>query len=633
MRKKLLFTAALCLATSAMVQASNPTAMPAEIGNAADATSAADGTVDHPFTLKDGENTVPAAAGKYYFLLSTTGTATESGFLEITSNATLTGGQVRAYGNYIHAKNDNPVLAKGLSTEGSYNLRVEIPYATKIFYVIVDKKQATDTEDTFTSKMTGYQAGESEGTAIQLTDFPKDLTMEKTEGTYYYSIDVPANSNKFLVITSSNDLSSGSSVSLYPKGNAYNAPTMQGKLLKSAVNNTNDQTYILKVVSANESNPISLNVAYKDIQAGELITMPKTATTGENTFDIDDDTEYFVYKATQDSKLTVTVKDGASVLFPKGTGKWDGNYTTIDDTYSIEVTKGTEYLIKVTGLGKGDTFTITETTFQAGESMSNPIIMDGTTYTLGDNASNLWLQYNVTKDGVIEISCDAPYDDESGICVSKNGEEATSVLETNGIIYAYKSKVFVKQGDKLYFNVMMQNASGKTITLTPRDYTNGESYTAPIILDKGKNIDASNANYAAPVWVRVSLPEGENKFRYFGGELYFSAYSSIKNIEQDEQTNVRYGDVVELPSGDYAQEFYITMEKAGDIYLKVTYSSENVTMTWVDDATDGIDNIKAATNGNDSIYTIDGRKVNQISGNGVYIIKSNGNSKKVVVKK
>lgn len=115
--------------------------------------------------------------------------------------------------------------------------------------------------------------------------------------------------------------------------------------------------------------------------------------------------------------------------------------------------------------------------------------------------------------------------------------------------------------------------------------------------------------------------------------MYFSAYSSIKNIEQDEQTNVRYGDVVELPSGDYAQEFYITMEKAGDIYLKVTYSSENVTMTWVDDATDGIDNIKAATNGNDSIYTIDGRKVNQISGNGVYIIKSNGNSKKVVVKK
>ena len=56
-------------------------------------------------------------------------------------------------------------------------------------------------------------------------------------------------------------------------------------------------------------------------------------------------------------------------------------------------------------------------------------------------------------------------------------------------------------------------------------------------------------------------------------------------------------------------------------------------LTYGTEITDGITSIEAIPNSKPSIYTLDGTKINQITGNGVYIIKSNGKTKKVVIKK
>ncbi len=631
MRKTLLFATALCLTFANMAQANIPSPLPAV--NSTSTRASGSGTLDDPFTLTEGENTVPAAAGKYYYLLN----PSKTGYLKITSDAALTGGQVRIYGNYIHAKNDNPSLAKGSSEVGSYQTTTEVPYATAStkYYILVDKQQATDSEDKFNAKIEAYAAGQSEGTAIQLdaSEFPKSVTLPEAEGTYYYSIDVAANTNKYLSIKSAADLSSSSSVTLYPKG-GYAKTAMENGVIKYALTEDEAMTYIVKVESK-ESTPITLNISYEDIQAGSLITLPKTATAGENTFDLDAETEYFAYTATLSGKLSVTVKDGATVSFPTGTGKWDSSYLTIqmENEFYIEAEKGTTYLLEISGLKQNDTFTVSEREFQPGESQTNPIEVTGDSYTLGDNTDELWLLYTAQKDGVVEVACDADYDENNFINLAMDNQDPIEVKETDGETTSYKAKVNVMKGDKIYIQVIMSDVEGKKITFTQRDYQEGESYTTPYVLEKGKSIQIASASQQAPVWVKVSLPVGDTKLRYTGGYMGCSIYNSISDIKNEYPTYI-YPDEVELPDGGYATDYNLSKEEASDIYFKIYFiEGEPVNFSWVAEDASGIANIEADTDAPVSIYTIGGQKVNQISGSGVYVIKSNGKAKKVVIKK
>ena len=621
MRKTLLIATALCLATSAMAQTSTANI---QEGISTLAESTATGTtIDDPIELVEGTNTIPAAAGKYYFILH----PSKTGYLKITSDNALTGGQVWVYSTYIHAKNEKTEFAKGSSTVDSYNVRMEVPYATAYttYYIVVDKKSATDNADTFTFQMEDYQQGQTEATAIKLSGSSETLTLPETNATYYYAIDIAANTNKYIVVNGPETLNSKSSVTLYPKGESgWNDPTMKDGELKSAVINETDKTYILKVVSAEET-PMTLNVSFEDIQKGALINLPKGAIAGQNIIDLDAESEYFIYTATMDGKLTVEVNDNSSVTFPKGTGKWDGyNEASINgNAYSIAVTQGEKYLITVTGLKKNETFTIAESTFQPGESLETAISINGNSYTFGENTSNLWLKYNVTTDGVIDITCDAPYHGLGSINVSKNGEEAQEILEQG----AYKGKVFANKGDVLYINVIMEeDINGKTLTFASRDFLPGEDYTAPIVLEKDKSIAVSTGT-----WVKCSLPKGESSL-YFVNYASFNLYKSLNDVKMEEITYVPTEEE-ELPNGAFISKFKVTMEEAGDIYIKVTYEEGGAKLVY-GEVTDGIANIEAAQqDGTVVIYDLNGRKLNQISGNGVYIIKSNGETKKVVIKK
>ena len=78
--------------------------------------------------------------------------------------------------------------------------------------------------------------------------------------------------------------------------------------------------------------------------------------------------------------------------------------------YVLEILEGTTYLIKIDGALDGQKFTIEEKDYDLGEGRTNPIIVDGDTYTFGDEVpSNLWLQYTMKKDGVLTIESDKPY--------------------------------------------------------------------------------------------------------------------------------------------------------------------------------------------------------------------------------
>ena len=594
------------------------------------------GSIDAPFDLNKNEFTVPAAAGKYYYTYK----PEKKGYINITSDADLTDGQVKVFRNKFNA-NDNKYEAAS-SEVGSYNIRTEVTSTSWTYYIVVDKKQDTTDAEKFNFSFEDYQPGETEDNPITVTveDAGTDITLPSAEGTYYYGINVPANTNKMLAVKANSDLSSGTTVSLYKSGSSWNAEKMSNGFVQTPVNNTTDATYIIKVESS-ETSPLSFKVAYADVEAGSLATSPKEATASENTIDFDG-TEYYTFKATRSGKLAVTVGDGVTVRFPEEAGGYATNATfQRGNTYFIEATKDTQYFITVSGVTKGSTFTLAETDFDKGEAFSNPIVMEGDTYVFDENTDNLWLKYNVTKTGIIDLNCDVPYNWSYSLNVTKkeigiNNAPVSMVDQDANYNTAYRGIIPVTEGETLYIQVNMAgDVKGRKLTLTQRDPEPGEAYSNPIVMEKGNIVDVSKASSTRGIFLKAKLKQGDNIFRLVGEGCNIipllgcspepNGITYAGNAAQWEEAQV--GDQT-------AYQFHLSSSREMDCYIYINSVEGKPKLAFIDESTDGIANIEAAQqDGTVVIYDLNGRKLNQISGNGVYIIKSNGETKKVVIKK
>lgn len=593
------------------------------------------GSLEMPFALNEGENKVPAEMGDYYF----TYTPTKTGYLNISSDAVLAGGQVKVYTSLSNITYQQVAAS---SEAGTYNVRVEIPYTGSTYYIVVNKLQDSAAEDVIKAEMQDYQPGETVNSAFELTELPVENTLPSAKGTYYYKLTVPANTEKFVTVETDATLDAATSILFYNQQNGeYGAATVKDGLLKTYVGGQSyDITYILKV-TANEDNPLAFKVSYLDVEKGSLVTNPAEAVAGENEITIEG-TEYFKYTATKDGKLNVEVEPGVTVSFPRGTGQWDGEYNAINKgtDFFIEATAGTTYLIKVSGAAEGTTMYLEEKEFSAGESRTNPIVMEGDEYTLTKaGAADLWLQYNVTEDGVLDFACDHGYNGGSDrIEIIKNQEPYGTTMmgtETVGNVSTtvFKGKVTVSKGDKLYIHcVLAGQVTGSKIKFTKHEAEPGETVTNPLVITKGKTVTITGASRSTPVWLKASLPAGKTTFR-LSGYLMTSLYNSLedaKNGANAEEVRTNY---VQMPDGSYVYEFTKDMAEAGDVYFQFVDSYGATGFTWMDDDATGIWNIEAAGDSKVSIFKMDGTQVNQIPGNGVYIIKSNGKTKKVIIKK
>lgn len=592
-----------------------------------------EGDIDMPYVMKEGENSIPAEAGKYFFTYK----PEKTGYLKITSDAESAGNKLSIYKFKIHANSGNNAV--GQSADGSYNVRAEIELNDNTYYIVVDKTTATAKAETFNVKMESYQPGETAGTAIPVTvsETAKAITLPGAKGKYFYTFTVPANTKKFLTVESLAALSEGTSAYVNTSDGTWGATKMENQIIKRDVNSTKEQKYYL-IVTSNEAAPLTLNIRYADVEKGSLITAPKEAIIGSNIIDFDG-TEYYTYKATQDGKLAVTVEDGVTVTFPTNTSGY-GSYDTYlkDNTYSIQATKGTTYNIVFKNVKKGSTFTLEETQFAAGEVRKNPIVMTGDSYTLGENANNLWLKYDVTETGVIEFSCDAPFAETTFIGIAKNNGEGIvsmadqiqdeSTLDQANPVHLnkYHAVFSANQRDALYILVNIKgDATGKKLTLTQRASEPGETIDNPIELKKGETLDVSKASPNNPIWVKARLAKGKNEFKNAGN-----------------------GNIIPLkacrPSGDGISYDGYPVQWTGDSFIEdateekdfifmVSSAEGRAKVMFVDGNTDGISRIELDSDSKPAIYTINGTKINSITGSGVYIIKSNGKTKKVVIKK
>lgn len=592
-----------------------------------------EGAIDMPYVMKEGENSIPAEAGKYFFTYK----PEKTGYLNITSDAESSGNKLSIYKNKIHATNGNNAV--GQSADGSYNVRAEIESNYYTYYIVVDKTTATAKAETFNVKMESYQPGETAGTAIpvNVSETATAITLPGAKGKYFYTFTVPANTKKLLTVESPAALSEGTSAYVNTSDGTYGATKMEYQIIKRDVNSTREQKYYL-VVTSNESAPLTLNIRYADVEKGSLITEAKDAVLGSNTIDFNG-TEYYTYKATKNCKLAVTVEDGVTVTFPKNTSGY-GSYDASQkgNTYSIQATAGEIYYITLKNVKQGSTFTLDEAKFDAGEVRENPIVMTGNTYTLGENASNLWLKYDVTETGVIEFSCDAPFAWTTNIGIVKNDgkapvsmadqiqDESTLDQVDPARLRVYHAVFSAKKGDALYIQVNIEgDATGKKLTLTQRASKPGETIDNPIELKKGETLDVSKASLNNPIWVKARLAKGKNEFKN-AGNGYFTPQKSCR-LSGD---GISYdGSAIQWTDDSFIED--ATEEK--DFIFMVSYAEGRAKVKFVDNNTDGISRIELDSDSKPSIYTINGTKINSITGSGVYIIKSNGKNKKVVIKK
>lgn len=592
-----------------------------------------EGAIDMPYALKEGENTIPAEAGKYFFTFKTD----KTGYLNITSDAKTAGNKVSIYRNKINATNGNNAV--GQSADGSYDVRAEIASNYFTYYIVVDKTTATAKAETFNVKMEDYKPGETLGTAIpvNVSETATAITLPGAKGKYYYTFTVPANTKKFITVESPAALSEGTSAYVNTQEGSYKATNMKNQIIKRDVTNTREQKYYL-IVTSNEAAPLTFNIRYADIEKGSVITEPKEAKLGQNTIDFDG-TEYYTYKATKSGKLAIEVSDGAKVTFPlSATGYGVNDTYQKGNTYFIAATKGEEYLITISDVKKGSTFNLAETDFEAGELKSNPIVMTEGTYTLGENTGNLWLKYEVTKTGVIEFSCDAPFSWSNFIGIAKNNgkapvsmaeqiqDESTLDQAEPTRITRYHAVFSVKEGDALYIQVSIEgDATGKKLTLTQRASKPGETIDNPIELKKGETLDVSKASLNNPIWVKARLTVGKNEFQNVDGGNFTP--QQFCRLEDD---GITYSG---MPITWEGNSFIKEKTKEEDFIFMVSYAEGKAKVKFVDDNTNGISNIELVPDSAPGIYTINGTKINSITGSGVYIIKSNGKTKKVVIKK
>ena len=592
-----------------------------------------EGAIDMPYVMKEGENSIPAEAGKYFFTYK----PEKTGYLNITSDAESAGNKLSIYKFKIHATNGNNAV--GQSADGSYNVRAEIVSNNYTYYIVVDKTTATAKAETFNVKMEDYQPGETAGTAIpvNVSETATAITLPGAKGKYFYTFTVPANTKKLLTVESPVALSEGTSAYVNTSEGTWGATEMKNQIIKRDVNSTKEQKYYL-VVTSNEAATLTLNIRYADVEKGSLITEAKDAVLGSNTIDFNG-TEYYTYKATKNCKLAVTVEDSVTVTFPKNTSGY-GSYDVFQkgNTYSIQATAGMTYYIVLKNVKQGSTFTLDEAEFDAGEVRENPIVMTSNTYTLDENASNLWLKYDVTETGVIEFSCDAPFSSSNNISIAKNDSKApvsmadqiqneSTLDQANPARLSVYHAVFsAEKGDALYIQVNIEgDATGKKLTLTQRASKPGETIDNPIELKKGETLDVSKASPNNPIWVKARLTKGKNEFKK-AGNGYFTPLKECR-LSDD---GISYdGSAVQWTDDSFIED--ATEEK--DFIFMVSSAEGRAKVMFVDNNTDGISRIELDSDSKPAIYTINGTKINSITGSGVYIIKSNGKTKKVVIKK
>lgn len=622
----------------------------------AEMTHPTEGSFEMPFEMQEGDNTVPASHGEYWY----TYTNTKTGYGVISSDNTLNGGNIKLYRSTYDVQYGQ-IYAQ---VEDSYNLRFEMPSVGTTYYICITKQEGSTEDETFTFTAEDYQPGDQESNPIVIEQLPATgISTEAVGGTRYYAVNIPAGEHKFLNVAATSDIENESTtVAVYTEGNSYSATTGNSSVRAEVNGGEAGRRYIIRWISQ-ESTPIIFDVSLEDINPGDLISEPIEASLGTNTIDAAG-TRYYTYTPTKNCKLVLTterIETTASFYifnyggYPPVTASNDGA------EYTLSVTEGTQYYIQLDNAEAGETFTLAEADFEQGESRDNPIIVDNGTFTFGpETYVDYWLQYTADRDGKLVIECDVPYNYTERMQYGKSTDNYLSDMvmssyDGSSSTTVYGAEVNAAEGDVFLVNLKMAAPhEGCVITFTINDFEAGEAASTAIELTEDVAVAVPSVSRTAPMWYKVSLPEASKVT--ITADNFVSGY-----WYQGLESTTSSGEYMAF-NYDYNEETYVTtytftkdVTVAGDYYIMIDQCYGNTNMTLSVETSSGIGSVDAGTaisldgntlninvdNADVRVYTLSGAAIvsEKVSGNasfsldkGIYIVKINNTVKKVIVK-
>lgn len=613
-----------------------------------------EGSLDMPFTLVEGANTVPAGLDQTWY----TFTNTSTGYGVISSEDALRMGSVKVYNSKYNI--DNGLVYAGSET-GSYNVHFEMPYTNTTYYVCVERREV-ENSGAFNFAVEDYKQGEKEDNPIILNDLTAPITTENAGGTYYYAVDIPASDHKFLNVEATSEITNtATSVAVYVQGNSYNATSGNASVRAEVNGGTSGQRYIIRWTSQ-ETQPIEFTVSLEDIKKGDLISNPIEAVLGPNKIDADG-TRYYTYTPTKNCKLVLTTPkiETTASFSVYSYGYSPVTASNSGNVYSLSVTEGTQYYIQLNNAAADEEFTLAEAEFEQGETRDNPIIVEDGTFTFGSETyGDYWLQYTADRAGKLVIESDVPYNYTERMQYGRSTDSYLSDMimssyDGSTSTTVYGAEVNAAAGDVFLVNLKMKAPhEGCVITFTIRDFEAGEAASTAIELTEDVAVVVPSVSRTAPMWYKVSLPEASKvtiTADNFVSGYWYQGLESTTGSGEYMTFNYSYDEKTYVTTYTFTKE----VAAAGDYYIMIDQCYGNTNMTFSVDTSSGIGSVDAGTaisldgntlninvdNADVRVYTLSGAAVvsEKVSGNasfsldkGIYIVKINNTVKKVIVR-
>lgn len=381
-------------------------------------------------------------------------------------------------------------------------------------------------------------------------------------GKYWY--DYVATENGFVMLKSESYLYGGT-VSVYDASSMYSPiATVDGCFLVR-FNVVQGRTYLI-CIEKNEttSTPDYFDMTFAAAGEGEVYSNPIQAVVGTNNLDGVND-KYFSYTATMNGWLVITPSDPTiKVEFPIVSGSYVSYRTAVQSGFSVktEIEKGTEYIIKLSGLSGSGSFELEEAEYAEGESRETAIAVDGTSADVPMAAQTTWYKYVAASAGMLEVSSDINYENNASYQSSTvrvwRGEESNyvNITKSDSEGTLFYGDFVASEGDIFYVEVVTLSAQeGKKVMFNLRDFEPGESSDNPIELTIGENT-LKSATHQNPVWYYADLDNGELKITADASNYYMmSVYKS-----DDLNTVLATSNYVSGSAPDYIGSYELSYE-------------------------------------------------------------------------
>lgn len=420
-------------------------------------------TMEDPFIMAVGNNTLPKDAQTYYYKFTN---GSDKGFLTVKADGCLMGARNAGYSYNNLTDHQNGIM------------RILVDMDQEI-YVIVERSEEAAEDGVIVAEFTKPEAGDLDSNPIQLASSETELRTV-APGEKFFSIKNTSEELKFLnVVVATEGISTygSSQVRVYYKGENYQWASGLSTGEEYQVEVEPAAEYMIYVKNVEAGN-IQFRAWFSDIKAGDTYNKPIVAVLGNNTV-AEAGQKFYSYTATKECKLSVKVanKETTTLFFPNSAS--DTNYgrdllSNKDGEYVIAAQEGETFIFRMTGAAAGDVFTVSEKEYAQGETRGTALEMADGEYTLDDLAPyNVWLVYNVAKAGKVTITTEgfaAPTYFDNIYCAINNDNEYYNNLRGYNESYdlEFQTKSFdVAAGDKLYMHVDVQSYNeGATIKVT-----------------------------------------------------------------------------------------------------------------------------------------------------------------------